>query len=137
MIFVDTGAWVALEDKRDINHSRAMQFKTELIANKKRLVTTNYILDETLTLMSINIGYLKTVQFKNRIDQLLENNLLILLQVFPDIQNDAWNIFLKFNKDKKWSFTDCTSKAIMDKLNIYEVFTFDHHFEQMGFSKKP
>ena len=55
MIFVDTGAWIALEDKRDINHNIAMHFKTELINNKIRLVTTDYILDETLTLMSIII----------------------------------------------------------------------------------
>ena len=46
-------------------------------------------------------------------------------------------IFERFNQDKKWSFTDCTSKVLMERLGIVEVFSFDHHFEQMGFVMKP
>ena len=54
MIFIDTSAWIALEDKKDINHGKAIKFKQELVSLKKRLFTTNYILDETFTLMYSN-----------------------------------------------------------------------------------
>ena len=60
----------------------------------------------------------------------------------PDMMNaslfdDAWTVFERFNKDKSWSFTDCTTYAVMKQMAIAEVFGFDHHFEQMGFRRKP
>ena len=137
MIFVDTSAWVAVNDRKDVNHEKAIKFIQQLKEKRQRLVTTNYILDEAFTLMLGNIGYLETVEFKNSLDKLVETKLLILLQIDSRLQQEAWKIFLKFNIDKKWSYTDCTSKAIMSELAIYEAFTFDHHFEQMGFIKRP
>ncbi len=35
-------------------------------------------------------------------------------------------------QDKQWSFTDCTSKVLIERLGIAEAFAFDHHFEQFG-----
>lgn len=60
-----------------------------------------------------------------------------MIQVTEEIENSAWLIFERFNKDKFLSFTDCTIKAIMEMLGIDEVFSFDRNFEQMGFIKKP
>ena len=37
--------------------------------------------------------------------------------------------------DKEWSLTDCVSLAVMEKEQIKEAFTSDHHFEQAGFVK--
>jgi len=137
MIFVDTGAWVALEDKRDIHHAAALQFKSDLVATKTRLITTNYILDETYTLLLLDVGYFKTVSFKHTLDELIHHNVVIVLHITPDIEIEAWGVFERFNQDKKWSFTDCTSKVIIERLGFVEVFSFDHHFEQMGFIRKP
>ena len=44
---------------------------------------------------------------------------------------DAWRTFSRFN-DKGWSFTDCTSKVVMERLGIMMAFSFDHHFRQFG-----
>ena len=63
--------------------------------------------------------------------------MLHIIQVTEEIEDSAWIIFERFNKDKFWSFTDCTSKAIMELLDIKEGFTFDKDFEQMGFVKRP
>lgn len=40
-------------------------------------------------------------------------------------------MFRRFD-DKMWSFTDCTSKWTMEKLEIKQAFSFDHHFRQFG-----
>jgi len=39
----------------------------------------------------------------------------------------AWEIFSRFD-DKDWSFTDCTSKVIIERLGIQQAFAFDNHF---------
>lgn len=43
----------------------------------------------------------------------------------------AWDVFRRY-ADKQWSFTDCTSKVVMEKLGIRKAFAFDRHFAQFG-----
>ena len=135
-IFVDTSGWDAIEDASDANHEAAMSFKGD-IAGKSHLVTTSYILDETYTLLLLDIGYTRTVNFKRNIDVMAESGVLEIVQISEDIEKQAWEAFERFNIDKEWSYTDCTSKVVMERRNINEVFAFDHHFEQMGFVRKP
>ncbi len=49
----------------------------------------------------------------------------------PEDEEFAWRIFRRYD-DKAFNFTDCTSFALMDRLDIMMVFTFDQHFEQYG-----
>lgn len=137
MIFIDTSAWIAIEDKKDINHNRALEFREEILSSNIRLFTTNYVLDETYTLLLLDLGYSKTIKFKHKLDELIDSNLVIILHIMPDLEKTAWEIFERFNKDKTWSFTDCTSKVVMELFNIQKVFTFDRHFVQMGFLRQP
>jgi predicted nucleic acid-binding protein len=137
MIFVDTGAWVALEDKRDSQHAAAIKLKQDLLLTQTRLITSNFILDETLTLLLLDVGYMHTVRFKRLLDGLIRNNAVALFHITPDLETEAWGVFVRFNRDKRWSFTDCTSKVLLERLGVIEVFSFDHHFEQMGFVRKP
>ena len=48
MIFVDTGAWFASVVPSDIDHASASQWLNQ---NSEPLLTTDYIVDETLTLL--------------------------------------------------------------------------------------
>jgi uncharacterized protein len=43
----------------------------------------------------------------------------------------AWKTFEQFD-DKNRSFTDCTSKVVMEQLSVRVAFAFDHHFRQFG-----
>ena len=135
-IFVDTSAWCAIEDKDDIHHDEALKFKDE-IAGTCVLVTTNYVLDETYTLLLLNIGHQKTVDFHNTIEQMARAGILQIEQISKAFGEETWKIFERFNTDKEWSFTDCASYVVMKQLEIREVFAFDHHFEQMSFVRKP
>jgi predicted nucleic acid-binding protein len=135
-IFIDTSAWDAIEDSGDANHEAAMILKDD-IANRYELITSNYILDETYTLLLINIGYERTVAFHRQLEMLIKAGVLQAIQLSENIVEKAWNIFEKYNQDKCWYFTDCTSYAAMKELDIDEVFSFDRHFEQMGFIRKP
>ncbi len=136
-IFIDTSAWVALENKRDIHYKEAITFRDEIKNKRYRLFTSNFVLDETYTLCLANLGYEKTIECARRIRNLRDKGLLHVIYVTEDIEESAWLIFERFNKDKFWSFTDCTSNAIMQMLGIKESFSFDRDFEQMGFTKRP
>lgn len=130
-VFVDTSAFAALADKKDDNHAKAVSFNKTI--SGIRLVTTNYILDELYTLLLLNTGYGKTVEFKSRLDFLIARNALKVVWISESIATQTWQIFEQFNTDKQWSFTDCTSYIVMKERGITEAFTFDHHFSQMGF----
>jgi uncharacterized protein len=136
-IFVDTSAWDAIEDSGDRHHAAALRFKEELVQQQTRLYVTNFILDESYTLLLYNIGYTRTVAFKRTIDLMQTGGILIVIHVSEAIEQAAWIVFERFNQDKAWSFTDCTSKVVMENLGIRQVFAFDHHFEQMGFLRRP
>lgn len=135
-IFIDTSAWDAIEDSNDSNHEIAMIFKDDL-QDDCLLITTDYVLDETYTLLLLNIGYEHTIVFQQHIRNLVQAGILRVVHVSSIIYEEAWDVFTKFNVDKKWSFTDCISYSVMKQLDIETVFAFDHHFEQMGFNRKP
>lgn len=120
MIFVDTGAWYASLVPADSNHARAVQW---LAANHSSLITTDYIVDETLTLLRVRGERTRALLLGERFFQ------TCLANVHKINTSDllvAWNIFEKFD-DKDWSFTDCTSKVVMEQLRIKVAFSFDHH----------
>jgi len=131
-VFVDTSAWDAIADSGDPHHEMAMLLKDE-IAGQCRLVITNYILDELYTLLLMNVGYQRTVDFRHKLDVLVQEGVLQVIWVSEDIAAEAWLVFEQFNVDKQWSFTDCISYAVMKQRGITEAFAFDHHFAQMGF----
>ncbi len=134
-LFVDTSAFAALADKNDDNYARAVSFNQQM--QGRILVSTNYVLDELHTLLLLNAGYPKAVSFKTKLDVLMAKRLLRIVWVSEAIAQDAWDIFERFNTDKQWSFTDCTSYVVMKQHRLTEVFTFDHHFSQMGFTRLP
>ena len=56
-----------LENKRDIHFKEAITFKEEIRNKSYRLYTSNFVLDETYTLLLANVGYEKTIEFAKRI----------------------------------------------------------------------
>jgi uncharacterized protein len=130
MIFVDTGAWFARHVPADPNHQRV---KAWMDANSESLVTTDYCLDETLTLLAsrgrprlaLDIGH-----------ALFEANVAHIHFITPDQINRAWILF-QSRATTGWSFTDCTSKVIIDELNIKVALALDTHFQQFGIHIAP
>jgi len=129
-LFVDTGAWYAVTDRKDPDHSQAEYF---LRNNKIPIVTTNFIFDETITLLRSRLGWNIAKDFGQR---LKDSSFVTLLAVKDEDEERAWTIFLKY-KDKDFSYTDCTSFAVMERLKIDTAFSFDSHFQSMKFQVAP
>lgn len=125
MIFVDTGGWFALTVPLDPNHHAAFEW---LKNNREILFTTDYIVDETLTLLRARGEYLRALTIGR---SFFDGAVAVVYRLTKADLENSWNIFRKY-QDKDWSFTDCTSKAVMENMRITTAFTFDHHFKQFG-----
>jgi uncharacterized protein len=86
-IFVDTGAWYALVDKKDPDHSVAAAF---LKNNKIPLLTTNFIFDEAVTLLRRQLGWIIAVHFGR---QLKNSRLTTLVAVQRENEEKDWELF--------------------------------------------
>jgi uncharacterized protein len=129
LIFVDTSAWVALKHKGDSLCQQATITNRSLLTSGVRYVTSNFVLDETYTLLRLRAGHHIAVELGEEISK---SHLITVLRISETLENEAWQIFKRYN-DKEWSFTDCTSFALMRQQQIAESFTNDHHFEQFGY----
>ncbi|MEZ0370102.1 MAG: type II toxin-antitoxin system VapC family toxin [Candidatus Sericytochromatia bacterium] len=124
-VFVDTGAWFACFASRDVNHQAA---RTWLETNTCPLVTSDYVIDELLTLLKVRENTLVALSAGQA---LLETELVRIEYLSPELIAEGWQVFQRY-QDKGWSFTDCTSKVLIEKLGIGTAFAFDHHFAQFG-----
>jgi predicted nucleic acid-binding protein len=91
-------------------------------------VTSNYILDEILTLLKTKLGLTIAISFGQK---LWAQEVSALLRITEEDEERAWSVFRQY-ADKGFSFTDCTSFALMERLDINTVFAFDDHFVQYG-----
>jgi len=131
--FVDTAAWVALYNPKDPYYFLAQDFLTNSQSQKMLFVTSDYILDESITLIRIRASHSEAVIFKNSIDV---SSMIQVSSIDNNLISRAWDIFCKYS-DHEFSFTDCTSFALMRKLGLNKAFTFDKHFVIAGFEIYP
>lgn len=128
--FVDTAAWYALVDGDDADHRAAAVF---LAGNKAPLITTNLVFGETITLIRYRIGHGAAQMFG---EKLKESRFVRMVAVTPADEERAWEIFTKY-RDQDFSFVDCTSFAVMERMKLATAFTFDRHFSVMKFTVVP
>jgi predicted nucleic acid-binding protein len=125
VILVDTSAWFASVVPSDPNHAEASNW---LRKNTEPLVTTDYVVDETLTLLRARGEESRALRMG---EEFFSGTLATVYYLTEADIRMAWETFRSFS-DKKWSFTDCASKIIIEKLNLKYAFAFDHHFRQFG-----
>ncbi len=134
MVFVDTAAFFALENERDRYHTEAIDTRHELMAKGVRLITSDYILDEVYTLIRMRVGHRAAVDFGESVQA---SRFFRIEPVTPPDFEAAWRIFSRYD-DKPFTFTDCTSFALMERLKVRTAFTFDRNFREYGrFAVKP
>ncbi len=125
MIFVDIGAWFASIVPSNPDHEAASRW---LSRNTEPLLTTDYVVDETLTLLKVRGEARRALRIG---EEFFRESLSRVYYLSTDDILSTWETFQRFS-DKEWSFTDCASKVVIDKLKLTHAFAFDHHFHQFG-----
>ena len=125
MIFVDTGAWFASIVPADSEHQNAILWLTN---NKETLLTTDYVIDETLTLLRARRETKRSIILG---EAFFSGKLATIYYLTEEDIHLTWQLFRDYS-DKEWSFTDSSSKVVMEKLGIMKAFAFDYDFRQFG-----
>ena len=133
MIFVDTGAFLARYLSRDEHHEKATRAWKTLVRRNWKCYTSNFVLDETLTLLARRSSYSFAAE---RARTLYSSKALEILRPTSEDEHDALLLFEKY-ADQEVSFTDCISFVLMKRRRIGRAFAFDRHFKDAGFEQWP
>ncbi len=127
-VFIDTGAFVALRNTGEREHHSARAALDELVHERVALFTSNYVFAQTYTALLVRVGRDEAVAWGRafRAGQRVE-----LVRADEAIEDEAWRI-LETHDDKRWSYVDATSFALMEREGCGEAFGFDVHFKQRG-----
>jgi hypothetical protein len=130
LFFVDTSAWYALLDRRDPEHERVAAV---IQAHRGRLVVSDYILDEAVTLVRYRLGW----PLAHRLGAgLRSGELARLVRVLPADLDAAWRLFTE-RHDRRLSVTDCTTFALMTRMKLDTAIALDQDFRALGWTVLP
>ena len=130
ILFADTSALYALLNAQDAFHARVKEIFLSEIARQTKIITSNFVVDETTTLLRYRAGFPEAEKF---LDIILKGEIAVI-HVDTKLESKAIRIF-KAYKDKAFSFTDCTSFALVDTYKINKTLSFDSDFRKYRFKK--
>ena len=132
-LFVDTAGWMACADAADPAHVRSCAARDAALEAGQTLVTTDFVVDETLTLIRFRLGLDAAAAWWRQVDRSAR---LRWERIDTERFERARQLFFQY-RDKDFSFTDCTSFAVMRQIRLTQALTTDRHFRQMGFQVLP
>jgi len=122
-LFIDTGGFYSLVSSESESHKLAGEIMQAAAQQKRRAVTTDYIIDETATLLRARGLSILLAEFFR----------LTVEWTDPDRFSAARKFMLK-HLDQQFSFTDCVSFVVMKELRLTDALATDNHFRIAGFN---
>lgn len=132
-LFVDTAGWMACADAADPAHDAARAARDTALEAGRFLVTTDYVVDETLTLVRMRLGIGAAENWWAQV----EGSPRVRHEAIDALRAEKARAVMFRHRDKDYSFTDCTSFVVMRDLRLKDALTTDRHFRQMGFQILP
>lgn len=130
-IFADTSGLADLVDPRQAEYPLAKNIYQQVREQRRKLVTTNYILAELVALLTSSLRIPRPLII-TALQRFRASPHIEVLFISADVEERAWQLPIN-RPDKDWSLVDCTSYVVMQQYGIVEALTTDHHFEQAGF----
>ena len=131
-LFVDTSAFVAVADHADQFHSAAAAF-VDILPESVQLITSNYVLDEMITRLSLTVG---AEVGARAVERIWGDERYRIHTVDRAVEEEALRRLRKY-ADHRLSFTDCTTLVLLERQGIERVFAFDNDFRKLGYHMVP
>ena len=128
---MDTSAFLAVLDQRDLNHPAAKARWIEMLNRGDELVSHNYILVETSAVVLRRLGLDAVRVFERDVVPVLR-----LVWVTREIHEAAAGAHLVAAR-RTLSLVDCVSFEVMRRTGVLTAFAFDRHFRQYGYETIP
>lgn len=126
LAFADTCYWIALIDKNDSLHQKAMDVSNSLRGTV--IFTSEMILVELANCFATR-GTAFRDSVVTVIGKISKDPNVIVIEQTSELFYNSLNLFGS-RSDKEWSLTDCSSMVIMEENDIKDILTYDHHFIQ-------
>lgn len=125
-IFADAFFYIALLNRRDAAHQRAI-----------KVLTTSGIKTVTTTAVLLEVADAMTAPHWRRVcagllEELPKQSGTVVRSLNENLRNRGLDLYGR-RPDKEWSLTDCISFVVMQEEGLEEALTGDRHFEQAGF----
>jgi uncharacterized protein len=127
-VLVDSSAFLSLEDADEHSHVATADAFHELVSSGARFLSTNFVFDESYTLILSRLGRRRAIAWG---ESARASKLVEFVRVDEDHEQAAWTLILSF-EDKDFSYTDATSFAVAQSLDIDEALSLDRHFREYG-----
>jgi predicted nucleic acid-binding protein len=130
-IYVDTSAFYALLDRADKHHEPARAVWPELLKDDIALVTTNYVVSETVTVLQFRIGFDAA--------NLWCRDILGVVEVYwidETLHRRAYELWMNLGR-RRFSLVDCVSYVTMHHQRIEKAFAFKNNYLEQGFELLP
>jgi predicted nucleic acid-binding protein len=135
-IIVDTWGWIVLYNKREPKHTVVSRFYHRLREGGAIFYTTDYIFDETLTLLFRRLPFPLAKKTMEYLDKAVGQGYLKQEWITPQRVKRAKDLRLRFQDKPDISFTDLTTMAVMQELGLSDILTEDEHFFKVGLGFK-
>lgn len=130
-VFIDTSAFLTMLNGDEPDHKKAIELWNELQDQDEPIITTNYVVVESIALIQRRLGLDALRLFHNNIIPVLE-----IEWIREQQHNDVFDSLLLANR-RQLSFVDCASFFFIRQQKIQRVFALDKHFREQGFQCIP
>jgi predicted nucleic acid-binding protein len=130
-VFADTSGLLAVLDRDDAGHERAKASWLQLLASGTPLITSNYVIVETVALLQNRLGMEAVRLFEEDVVPVLD-----IKWVDEAVHHGATSALLAAAR-RRLSLVDCASFEIMRHHGCKTALTLDAHFREQGFTCLP
>jgi uncharacterized protein len=132
LIFIDTTIWASAIDTSDTLHEDGSAVLKALAEGKlPQALTTDFVLDETLTLLKMRGGRPEAIA--KGVAGIMSSPSVNLVYVDEGLFDAALRTYRKY---ERLSFTDAVTLVMMQKRKIKEIFSHDEDFDIKGIVRR-
>ena len=131
LTFVDASGWIAMINRRDALHQKALQVYQQRFRQGGYFVTSSVVLLEVGNWVSPAPTRKLAIDL---LDRIARSARVEVVHISEGLNQRGWTLY-RGRPDKDWGIIDCISFVVMQERGIHEALTGDHHFEQAGFTR--
>lgn len=131
-VIIDTWGWLSIWDKKEKRNEEVSKYYENALTENAAIYTTDYILDETITLLFRRLPYEKADEFISIIQEAKEKRVLYIEKIHDERFEASISLRKKYKDKPAISFTDLSTMVVMKEIGIKQIITSDKHFLKVG-----